>query len=123
MGKIICFVFLTVVANSAAAQSTERRCGWIDNPTPANWWIEDRDAAWLLFKQGDLSVSSNGFLDLPAAASRFGEEWVNLNDFNGYGYGCGCVEGQFLDGIAVSIEAMEPLPLARCEVDSALQQR
>lgn len=70
-----------------------------------------------------MSLSSNGFMDLPEDAFFFGEEWVYLNDINGYGYGCGCVEGHFFDGFAVSVEAMKPLPLARCELDPALSQQ
>ena len=124
MGKIICFIVLAMAATSAVAQNTERRCGWVDNPTPANWWILDRHDDWELSRQGGSSMSSsNGFWDLPDDAFHFGDDWVHFNDFNGYGYGYGCVDGHFVDGFAVSVEAMELLPLARCEMDPALPQR
>lgn len=37
MRKILGFIVLVMAANSAVARSTERRCGWVYNPTPANW--------------------------------------------------------------------------------------
>src|SRR5262245_20967552 len=30
----------------------ERRCGWVDNPTPSNWWLVDRDGEWEIGLQG-----------------------------------------------------------------------
>lgn len=123
MRKITCLFILAIASNSAIAQSPERRCGWVFNPTPANWWIEDKDGAWYLSRQGDASLQSNGFMGLPDEAFQFGQEWVNLNDFNTYGHGCGCVEGHFAGSFAVLVEAMQPLPLARCELDPALSER
>src|SRR5690349_18304425 len=29
-----------------------RRCGWVDNPTPSNWWLVDRDGEWEIGLQG-----------------------------------------------------------------------
>ncbi|HYG29015.1 MAG TPA: DUF4087 domain-containing protein, partial [Allosphingosinicella sp.] len=46
-------LFLAAAALAAAPQSpTQRRCGWLDNPTPANWWLTDRDGEWLIGAQG-----------------------------------------------------------------------
>ncbi len=41
---------LTIAAN---AQAAETRCGWIENPTPANWWLEDAENTWTIMTQGD----------------------------------------------------------------------
>ena len=30
----------------------ERRCGWISNPTPANYWLSDRDGEWTIMGRG-----------------------------------------------------------------------
>lgn len=30
----------------------EIRCGWLDNPTPGNLWLIDRDAEWSISQQG-----------------------------------------------------------------------
>ena len=26
----------------------QTRCGWIDNPTPANWWLTDGYGEWII---------------------------------------------------------------------------
>lgn len=31
-----------------ASDGFENRCGWVDNPTPANWWLTDRDGEWVI---------------------------------------------------------------------------
>ena len=36
----------------SAQRAPERRCGWLQNPTPANWWLVDRDGEWILGVQG-----------------------------------------------------------------------
>jgi hypothetical protein len=44
---------LLVLALLAAPQSApQTRCGWLQNPTPANWWLIDRDGEWLIGAQG-----------------------------------------------------------------------
>ena len=35
-------IHILLIAMLAAAPA-ERRCGWLHNPTPANWWLVDRD--------------------------------------------------------------------------------
>ena len=32
---------------SAKAALAETRCGWVVNPTPGNWWLNDRDGSWI----------------------------------------------------------------------------
>ena len=36
----------------ASPEAAERRCGWLQNPTPSNWWLEDKDGVWVLATQG-----------------------------------------------------------------------
>jgi hypothetical protein len=36
------------------ANAAETRCGWLQNPTPANWWLTDRDGTWTISAQGDI---------------------------------------------------------------------
>ncbi len=35
-----------------AAAKVERRCGWFENPTPANATLTDRDGTWEIASQG-----------------------------------------------------------------------
>ena len=30
----------------------EERCGWLENPTPGNWWLKDAHAFWIIATQG-----------------------------------------------------------------------
>jgi hypothetical protein len=32
--------------------AAETRCGWLQNPTPANWWLDDADGSWTIMSQG-----------------------------------------------------------------------
>lgn len=100
---------------------TSTRCGWYDNPTPANHWLTDGDGQWILSVQGGQRAS--GFDDLPAEAFEF-DDWVKTNI--NYGYGCACIEGLFgsaASGDVLWVEAMTPLPLEKCSADPALPER
>ena len=102
----------------AAPALSETRCGWVDNPTPGNWFLEDRHASWALGLQGaDLR---NNWLDIevPEFAG-----WVRTNGY--YGYGCGCFEGSvnWQAREAAWIERVWSIPLSRCYGDPALPQR
>jgi hypothetical protein len=99
---------------SAVAEGAgfERRCGWVDNPTPANWWLIDRDATWEIGVQGGHQADG----DLPA----FGNAWVETNGH--YGYGCACMDVR-VDRSTHRILAFrnaKALPLARCKQDQNL---
>ena len=50
---LIC-TLLTLLAlpASAAPAKVERRCGWFENPTPANATLTDRDGVWEIASQG-----------------------------------------------------------------------
>lgn len=98
-----------------AAAAPERRCGWLQNPTPANWWLEDRDGRWVLSAQGGPPV--RGMDDIPDMTTR---GWVATN--GPYGYGCACftLETEAASRSVLRVIAAEPLPLARCRADRAL---
>lgn len=100
------------VAQGAAA---ERRCGWLENPTPANWWLRDSRAEWELGIQG--GYQAPGMDDMPDMTTR---GWVETNVR--YGYGCACITGMFDAAHKQVTQVMraEPLPLARCRADRSL---
>ena len=62
----------------------ETRCGWIDNPTPANYWITDSEATWIMSVQGGFQAQGLDELAYPDQ-----KEYVKRN--GNYGYWCGCV--------------------------------
>ncbi|RJT37360.1 DUF4087 domain-containing protein [Rahnella woolbedingensis] len=67
----------------SSANSAERRCGWFENPTPANATLTDRDGTWEIATQGGYQAEGEW--------PRFGDtQWVRTGNGN-YGYGCACV--------------------------------
>ena len=98
----------------AAAAKGERRCGWLVNPTPANWWLTDRHGQWILGTQGaDQAPGMDEMPDMSTAG------WVETNGH--YGYGCACMtitaDGE---GRVTRIADAQPRPLKQCQADRKL---
>jgi hypothetical protein len=95
-----------------SASGFERRCGWVDNPTPANWWLVDRDGTWEIGIQGGHQAEG----DLPD----FGGAWVETNGHHGYGCACVDVRVDRSSHQVLVVRGAKALPLARCKGDKAL---
>jgi hypothetical protein len=70
-------MLLMIAAAILAATPTPRleaRCGWLHNPTPANWWLVDRHGEWLISAQGGYHAA--GLDDVP---DMFEAGWVKTN--------------------------------------------
>jgi Protein of unknown function (DUF4087) len=109
---------LILLAVAVPGHAAERRCGWIDNPTPANWWLTDRDGEWTLSIQG--GYQAQGFDNMPDMSAR---DWVETN--GSYGHGCGCmtvVTDRKSKRITRIISAA-PVPLRQCRADRRLPRR
>lgn len=93
----------------------ERRCGWVDNPTPANWWLVDRDDTWEIGIQGGYQAEG----DMPDFKTR----WVETNVH--YGYGCACMDMRVDRATKRVIEyrRVQVLPIDRCRKDRKLPPR
>ena len=106
---------LLAIASATPAQAApERRCGWLVNPSPGNWWLTDRDGEWVLSSQGGPEMP--GMRLIPDMTTR---GWVATNGY--YGHGCACLTLDTAPGRRVlRITAVQPLPLARCQADRAL---
>lgn len=98
-----------------AATAAERRCGWLQNPTPANWWLVDREGEWILSVQG--GYQAKGLDDMPDMSQ---SEWVKTNGYHGYGCACLNVEVDRTSKRVVKLLSTQPLPLSRCRSDRAL---
>ena len=71
---------------ASAASKRLRLCGYVENPTPGNWWLTDRSGQWIIGVQGGHQAAG----DLPDF--QLGRAfWINVQP-NGYGYGCGCID-------------------------------
>ena len=105
------------VAANRTQGTAERRCGWLANPTPANFWLTDADGTWTLSEQGrDLG---NRFHDIswPEFSA---DQWVETN--GSYGYGCACFDGVVdpASAIVTRLDRLQPRPLNSCLADPAL---
>lgn len=105
-------------ANAATAAKpaggSARRCGWLHNPTPANWWLTDRDGQWILATQG--ADQAPGMDEMPDMSAG---EWVETNGY--YGYGCACMTiDADADGKVLRVSEAAPKPLAQCRSDRSL---
>ena len=95
--------------------STARRCGWLHNPTPGNWWLFDGHGEWILASQG--GDQARGMDDMPDVSAG---EWTRTNGY--YGYGCACMMVTARPGVlqVVAISSIVPKPLRQCRRDPAL---
>lgn len=111
----LCLIPVLAGALAGPAQGADRRCGWLHNPSPGNYWLDDRDGQWIMATQGAPGTTP-GMNRMPDMTVR---EWVRTNGY--YGYGCACV---VMDANArrdvLRIHSAEQLPLSRCRNDRAL---
>ncbi|MBB3441662.1 DUF4087 domain-containing protein [Rhizobium sp. BK379] len=110
---------LTVALSLALALPTlaaETRCGWIQNPTPGNWWLDDAQNTWTIMTQGG-NDEPEGMDLIPDISER---DYVKTN--GNYGYACGCMSVE-TDGEEriTQILSFRQLPLAKCRNDKALK--
>jgi hypothetical protein len=100
------------------AAQFETRCGWLDNPTPANLSLFDRDAEWIIGVQGGYQVE--GDWDWPDFKPG---QWVTTNA-GSYGYGCVCLQLRVNRETrqVLEIKSSRARPLAVCRRDRALKR-
>jgi hypothetical protein len=91
-----------------------RRCGWLSNPTPGNWWLTDSENQWILGTQGaDQAPGMDEMPDMSTAG------WVETNGH--YGYGCACMTiASDSEGKVTRMADASPKPLKQCRADKTL---
>ena len=108
---------LRLLLNSFSSIGSELRCGWLQNPSPGNHWIIDKDGLWDISSQG--GFIADGIDKLKDFTDK---EYVKTN--GGYGYGCACVKVD-VDHVKKRITKVYSesiLPLNRCQNDSNLHR-
>ncbi|HLL99630.1 MAG TPA: DUF4087 domain-containing protein [Pyrinomonadaceae bacterium] len=102
-------------ADSSGGGKLENRCGWFENPTPANAWLTDRDGEWIIGIQGGHQAEG----DYPEFAD---DQWVKTNV--NYGYGCAClrVKVDYKTQRVLEIASATAKPLSACRQDPALKE-
>ncbi|MBY0316151.1 MAG: DUF4087 domain-containing protein [Bdellovibrionales bacterium] len=108
-------IFLTVLFGSVFASAAQTRCGWIQNPTPANNWITDKNATWYIGIQG--GHQAEGDLAYPPH-----DQYVYTN--GNYGYWCGCITADFnkSNNYVTKIYSSLTKPLDACRLDPSLDE-
>src|SRR5262245_27275010 len=92
-----------------------RRCGWVDNPTPSNWWLVDRDGEWEIGLQGGYQAKG----EMPD----FGANWVETNGHYGYGCACMSVMADNAKKRVIEYRQVQVLSINRCKKDGKLPPR
>ena len=114
------FIFLFFMSLTFSAQAAEKRCGWLVNPTPANWWLNDSDGEWTLSAQ--MGFEAEGMDLIPEFPE---DQWV-ITNAGSYGYGCACMSvdttpaNDTQDEHVTRIYDVKVLPLSTCENDKKL---
>lgn len=105
---------LIVILNAPPARAAENRCGWVENPTPGNWWLTDAAGRWTIMAQGgDEAAGMENIGDISAG------DYVATN--GNYGYACGCMKVDTDGRNAITrIYSFRQLPIGKCENDGAL---
>lgn len=111
---ITCLLILS--SSTYADGAVEKRCGWLENPTPGNFWLKDREGEWTVSLQG--GYEAPGFDTMPDMTT---QGWVETNS-GGHGYGCACLEVVVnkKSGLVTRLLSARPLPLNRCKADHKL---
>ena len=109
---------LAMLLAATAAQTpagAERRCGWLANPTPGNYWLTDRQGEWTLSAQG--GYQAPGMDEMPDMTTR---GWAETNGH--YGHGCACmrVTTDARTRRITRIFSARPVPLRQCGADPRL---
>ncbi|AOJ03901.1 MULTISPECIES: DUF4087 domain-containing protein [Burkholderia] len=99
------------------AHAAEIRCGWLENPTPANWWLTDRTGSWTLSTMGGPEADG---MDLIPDMS--GKQYVETNGPHGYGCACLTVITDKQERRIVKVLKAKQLPLSRCQRDKRLKE-
>ncbi|MDO6963421.1 DUF4087 domain-containing protein [Rhizobium alvei] len=114
MKKLIVLSLAALPLLATTAQA-EMRCGWIENPTPGNYWLTDRDASWVISAQGGYEAPGMEMIgDISAG------DYVATN--GNYGYGCACMDVMTdpNEKQITMIHSFKQLAISKCENDKNL---
>ncbi|MFH4594783.1 DUF4087 domain-containing protein [Vibrio alginolyticus] len=115
--------FLIVILgmfSALAATAEETRCGWLENPSPANMWLIDRDGSWDISVQGTSNALDDKSMELLYQATANENEFVRTN--RDYGFSCACltVDVDEEQNSITTIYKSKQLPLKQCLEDISI---
>lgn len=115
--------FLIVILGMLSALTAiaeETRCGWLENPSPANMWLIDRDGSWDISVQGAPNILDDKSMELLYQATANENEFVRTNQ--NYGFSCSCltVDLDKEKNLIIAIYKSKQLPLKKCLEDISI---
>lgn len=113
MTRMLAWAGLLALTAVSAASAKETRCGWVQNPTPGNYWLDDRDASWTIVTQGTDPQPKGADL-LPDFTAG---EFVQTNGYYGYACACMSVDVDRKQERITQIFSVKQLPLSKCRND------
>ena len=117
MRRILILAAALALATPALA-TPQHLCGWIENPTPANWWLTDKSGEWIIGVQGGHQAEG----DLPDFD--IGKQYWVKTQPNGHGYGCACIDAE-VDAATREVATVVKTKVMRlgvCRRDRALKE-
>jgi len=116
------FVALSLLSGilTTSVSATEKRCGWLANPTPGNYYLFDADGGaqgWTIAAQG--GYEAEGLDKIPDISAK-AKDYVKTN--GNYGYACAClsVTTDKASSKILTLESVKQLPLKKCKTDKKL---
>jgi hypothetical protein len=115
--------FLIVILGMLSALTAiaeETRCGWLENPSPANMWLIDRDGSWDISVQGTPNILDDKSMELLYQATANENEFVRTNQ--NYGFSCACLTADVdkEKKLITAIYKSKQLPLKKCLEDISI---
>ncbi|WP_145518434.1 DUF4087 domain-containing protein [Yersinia mollaretii] len=114
MNKLLVAIFVLCLPSISIAKET--RCGWLDNPTPSNLWLIDKDAEWTISKQGGhIALGIDKIKDFPD------DQYIHTN--GNYGYGCAClvVDVDKTNKVITTIYGAKNIDISQCQNDKKIK--
>ncbi len=113
---LVTVIALMIALAPMPARAADVRCGWLDNPTPGNASLFDKDGEWIIAAQG--GHQADGDWPPPFAPG----QWISQGPGD-YGYGCACltVEVDAANKAILKISSGKARPLSVCRRDPAIE--
>jgi hypothetical protein len=106
-----------IALSPIAARAASLRCGWLDNPTPGNASLYDKDGEWTIAVQGGHQAKGDWPPEFKPG------QWIKRGP-GSYGYGCVCltVEVDAEEKNILDIVSGKARPLSACRNDRAVSK-
>jgi hypothetical protein len=113
----LCAVAIFSLGLTTAAPASEKRCGWYENPSPANLSLQDKEANWNITSMGEAAGPNAADSD---KAPDFNERQFVHQGPHGYGCACLVVDTDKKSERITRVYSGTVLPISKCRADKSL---